>query len=77
MATHSSILCLENPMDTGAWWAIVHGVARVRHDLATKPPPPQQCIERFYSHTFTFSLLYSLNKYLLSIHHLPSTMLDS
>ena len=28
--------CLENPMDRGAWRAIVHGVARVRHDLATK-----------------------------------------
>ena len=24
--------CLENPMDRGAWWATVHGVARVRHD---------------------------------------------
>ena len=24
--------CLENPMDRGAWWAAVHGVARVRHD---------------------------------------------
>ena len=23
---------LENPMDRGAWWAAVHGVARVRHD---------------------------------------------
>ena len=23
-------------MDRGLWWAIVHGVARVRHDLATK-----------------------------------------
>ena len=23
--------CLENPLDRGAWWAIVHGVA-VRHD---------------------------------------------
>ena len=32
--------CLENPMDRGAWWATAHGVARVRHDLATKPPPP-------------------------------------
>ena len=32
--------CLENPMDRGAWQAIVHGVARVGHDLATKPPPP-------------------------------------
>ena len=24
--------CLENPMDGGAWWAIVHGSQRVRHD---------------------------------------------
>ena len=24
--------CLENHMDRGAWWATVHGVARVRHD---------------------------------------------
>ena len=31
--------CLENPMDRGAWQATVHGVARVGHDLATKPPP--------------------------------------
>ena len=30
--------CLENPMDRGAWQAIVHGFTRVRHDLATKPP---------------------------------------
>ena len=22
--------CLENPMDGGAWWAAVHGVARSR-----------------------------------------------
>ena len=26
-------------MDRGAWQAIVHGVARVGHDLATKPTP--------------------------------------
>ena len=31
---------LENPMNRGAWQATVHGVARVEHDLATKPPPP-------------------------------------
>ena len=24
--------CLENRMDSGAWWATVHRVARVRHD---------------------------------------------
>ena len=29
--------CLENPMDRGAWWATVHGVARVGHDF-TEPP---------------------------------------
>ena len=28
MATHSSIFCLENSMDRGAWWAAVHGVAQ-------------------------------------------------
>ena len=30
---------LENPMDRGAWQATVHGIARVRHDIATKPLP--------------------------------------
>ena len=30
--------CLENPMDWGAWRAIVRGVARVGHNLATEPP---------------------------------------
>ena len=24
--------CLENSMDGGAWWATVHGVAKVGHD---------------------------------------------
>ena len=28
MATHSSIPAWENPMDRGAWWAIVHWVAK-------------------------------------------------
>ena len=28
--------CLENPMDRGAWWAIVHGAASVGQHLATK-----------------------------------------
>ena len=26
--------CLENPMDRGAWWAAVHGVARSRTRLS-------------------------------------------
>ena len=28
--------CLGNPMDREAWWATVHGVKKVRHDLVTK-----------------------------------------
>ena len=28
--------CQENPMNREAWWATVHRVARVRHDLVTK-----------------------------------------
>ena len=39
MATHSSVLAWRIPMDRGTWQATVHGVSRVRHDLATKPPP--------------------------------------
>ena len=37
--------CLVNPMDRGPWWATVHRVARIGHDLATKPqpPPPRYC----------------------------------
>ena len=33
--THSSILGLENPMDRGAWQAVVHRVTknqRIKHD---------------------------------------------
>ena len=37
--------CLENPMDGGAWWATVHGVAKSRTQLS--------------DFTFTFSKLKS------------------
>ena len=30
MATHSSILAWRIPIDRGAWWATVHGVAKSR-----------------------------------------------
>ena len=33
--------CLGNSMDK-AWQATIHGVTRVGHDWATKPPPPPQ-----------------------------------
>ena len=35
LANHSSILTWRIP-DIGAWWATVHGIARVGHDLAIK-----------------------------------------
>ena len=38
MATHTKILAWRIQRTEGAWWATVHGVARVGHDLVTKPP---------------------------------------
>ena len=32
--------CLENPKNRGACQATIHGIAKVGHDLVTKPPPP-------------------------------------
>ena len=32
--------CLGNPTDRKAWWATVHGVARFKYGLVTKPLPP-------------------------------------
>ena len=40
--------CLEDPMNKGAWKATVHGVTRVGHDLATKPPLNERFF-KFYS----------------------------
>ena len=39
--------CLQKPMDKRAWQATIHGVARVGHDLETKPPP------NFLQHIFS------------------------
>ena len=36
--------CLENCMDRGAWLAIVHGVVRFGHDLATKSSYICMCV---------------------------------
>ena len=32
---------LGNPLDRGTWRATAHGVSRVGHSLATKPPSPR------------------------------------
>ena len=34
MATHSSILAWKIPMDRGAWWATVHGIAKSQTQLS-------------------------------------------
>ena len=47
MAIHSSILCLENPMDRGAWRATVHWVAELDitegtwHECINKKTPDE------------------------------------
>ena len=47
MATHSSILALENPMDRGAWRATVHRVTKSRTRLSDFT---------FFTFTFTYLL---------------------
>ena len=47
-------------MDRGTWQATVHGVARVRHDLVTKPP--------FSTPQITFSIYLILNKNIIAQH---------
>ena len=42
MATHSSISCLENPMDWGAWWTTVHEVAKSQTWLSNWAPRGDQ-----------------------------------
>ena len=34
MAPHSSTLAWKDPMDRGAWWAAVHGIAKSRTQLS-------------------------------------------
>ena len=43
MATHSSVLGLENPRDGGAWWAAVYGVAQGRTRLKRLSSSSSNC----------------------------------
>ena len=42
--------CLGNPMNRGAWWVTVRGIARFRHDLATKQ---QQLLKSIICYRYT------------------------
>ena len=46
MATHSSILCLKNSMDRGAWHAAVHGVTKSWRQLRGQEQQ-QHCYSNF------------------------------
>ena len=52
----SQYSCLGYYIHRGAWWPIVHGVARVGHDLATKSPLPLHVVR--HSESFYFNLVY-------------------
>ena len=41
--------CLENPMDGGAWWAAVHGVAKSRTRLSDFTFTSQSTIKLFWT----------------------------
>ena len=56
MATHASVLAWESPMDRGAWWAAVHGAARVGCNLVAKPPPLKKGVKFHPRHPNTLSL---------------------
>ena len=40
--------CLENPMDGGAWWATVHGVANTRRRLSNFTSSSSMCMCIFH-----------------------------
>ena len=48
MATHSSILAWKIPSTEEPGWLQSIGVARVRHDLVTKPPYIKQISKKTY-----------------------------
>ena len=48
--------CLENPMDRGAWWATVHGVAKSQTQVTEYPRLHRsgKCINGFNHHNPPF-----------------------
>ena len=48
--------CLENPMHKTVWWATIHGITRVGHNLATKPSERQSWND--YPCTLSWELLF-------------------
>ena len=59
--------CWNDPMDRGAWWATVHGVANVRNDLVSRQQQRQQSVV----------ILRALSKRLLTPPCTPSQRISS
>ena len=59
--------CLENPMDGGAWWAAVHGVAKSRTRLKRLSSSSSSSVSL---HVFLGSIQASLRKILIFLFHL-------
>ena len=62
MATHSSTLAWKNPMDGGAWWASVYGVAQSQTRLkrlssSSSPLPNNEICKPFSPVCGWFTLL--------------------
>jgi hypothetical protein len=52
----------EKSHNRGAWWTRVHGVARVKHDLETKPPPPYE-ITKFCLYLCNIKMFENISSY--------------
>ena len=63
--------CLGNAMDRGAWQATVHGITRVRHDLARSPDNHQ--ITTMAKHLSSISLQKSSIYFYTAMDNLGST----
>ena len=55
--------CLENPMDRGAWRAIVHGVAKSRTGLKRLSTRARTCIHIYVHILFQLFPLYVITGY--------------
>ena len=54
MATHSSVLGLENPRDGGAWWAAVYGVAQSQTQLKRLSSSSNSlCLKKLFNFALT------------------------
>ena len=68
MATHSNILCWENPMDRGAWQATVHGVAKSQTQLSNFTSSTSSVnLEKIMFNLYLKKNVYSTNRLKISM----------